>query len=70
MKTLHLSIIVISVVAFVILIPIIPLMHSNPSNVSPNSYMYPEFSGSITRALFQCGIEVSGIGTIGFICAP
>ncbi len=70
MKTAYLPIILVSLMAFLVFAPIVPLRHSEPPTLNPNDYPWPDFFGSVTWSLFQCGTAVNGVGIIKLNCSP
>jgi hypothetical protein len=54
----------VATVLFLILAPIIPLTHSQPNNTPSPSW--PNFYGSISRALLGFGISINGVGNVAF----
>lgn len=52
-------------VLFLLFAPVVPLMHSQPSNAPPPSAPLA-YSGSITRATLQVGLEINGLGAPSF----
>lgn len=70
MKTLCYSIIGVGVIMLVVFVPVMPLEHSTPFSVNPNSFFWPDFFGSVTWDIFQCGMSVGGTGTFEFNCIP
>gem|GEM_PF-3403659 len=70
MKTLRYSIISVGVIMFVVFVPVMPLGHSTPASIDPNSISWPDFFGSVSWGLFQCGMNVGGTETFEFNCIP
>lgn len=67
MKTVY---VMAGIVLFLLFVPVIPLNHSNPANYDPHSYVWPDFYGSVTRSVLQCGLDVSGVGIWQISCYP
>lgn len=58
------SVLLMGVLLFVVLVSVMPLMHSQLPYTPP--LPWPRFFGSVTYALFRFGVVVNGLGVISF----